>query len=244
MTSSDAMMSAAQLHEPDIIICPYITRKIPEAVFCNPHRPCLIVHPGIAGDRGASSLDWAILEKKTSWGVTVLQAGEIMDAGGIWSTSEFPVPDNSTKTTLYVHEVSDHAVDCVIDAVSRYCQNKVPVPCDYSNSNILGTFKRNMKRSDRIIDWNMSAEEIVRRTRMSDTQPGAAGSLKINGADLSLRLFDAHEETGEKSEDLQKMMADAKPGKIIGHKDGAVLIKAGDANAVWIGQMKRVNVST
>ena len=242
VTTSDAMVSAAQIHEPDIIICPYMTRKIPEAVFCNPHRPCLIVHPGIAGDRGASSLDWAILEKKTTWSVTVIQAAEIIDAGDIWSTSEFALPDKSTKTAAYVQDVSDHAVDCVLDAVSRYCQNKRPLPCDYLNINILGTFKRNMKRSDRVIDWNMPAEEISRRTRMSDTQPGAVASLKIEGAALSLRLFDAHEETGERSEELQEMIAESETGKMIGQKDGAVLIKAGDANAVWIGQMKQVSI--
>ena len=242
VTTLDSMMSAAQLHEPDIIICPYMTRKIPEAVFCNPHRPCLIVHPGIAGDRGASSLDWAILEKKTTWGVTVIQAADIIDAGDIWSTCEFSLPDNSTKTAAYVHDVSDHAVDCVLDSVSRYCQNIRPLPCDYSNINISGAFKRNMKRSDRVIDWNMPAEEISRRTRMSDTQPGAVASLKINGAALSLRLFDAHEETGEQSEELQKMISESETGRIIGQKDGAVLIKTGDANAVWIGQMKKVRI--
>ena len=236
------MVSAVQLHEPDIIVCPYMTRKIPEAVFCNPHRPCLIVHPGIAGDRGASSLDWAILEKKRTWGVTVIQAAEMMDAGDIWSTLEFPLAGNITKTAAYVHDVSDHAVDCVIDAVSRYCQNKRPLPCDYSNDNILGTFKRNMKRSDRVIDWGMSAEEISRRVRMSDTQPGTVANLMINGASLNLRLFDAHEETGERSPELQKMIAESEAGKIIGQKDGAVLIKAGDANAVWIGQLKKVRV--
>ena len=240
VNSPDAMIASVALHEPNIIICPYMTRYIPEAVFCNPHRPCMVVHPGIAGDRGSSSLDWAILEKKPTWGVTVLQAKEILDSGDIWSTSEFKVPTNVTKTALYVHEVSDHAVDCVVDAVSRYSQNYRPVPCNYSNSEIKGNLKRNMKKSDRIIDWNMTAEEIARRVRMSDTQPGAVGNIKINGADLHLRLFDAHEESGEKSEKLKSNMLHHEPGQLMGWKDGAVLIKAGDDKGVWIGQMKKV----
>ena len=224
-----------------MIICPYMTRYIPSMVFNNPHRPCLIVHPGIAGDRGASSIDWAILEEEQSWGVTVMQANEIVDSGDIWSTSDFPMPTNATKTALYVHEVSDHAVDCVIDAVSRYCQHKNPVPCDYSNSAIRGTFKRNMKMSDRLIDWNMTAEEIARRVRMSDTQPGAVANIKIHDADLTLRLFDAHEETGDKSVKLKNNMLKYQAGQLIGHKDGAILIKAGDDHGVWIGQMKKVS---
>jgi hypothetical protein len=38
---------------------------------------CLIVHPGIKGDRGASSLDRAIELGEPSWGVTILQAVSI-----------------------------------------------------------------------------------------------------------------------------------------------------------------------
>ena len=242
MASPEAMTSATRLHEPDLIVCPFMTKRIPETLYSNPNRPCLIVHPGIAGDRGASSLDWAILEKKPSWGVTVLQAAEVLDSGDIWSTSEFHTPENSTKTSSYVGDVSDHAVDCVIDAVSRYSQTIAPVPLDYSNNEVKGNLKRNMKRTDRHIDWTMSAEEIVRRTRMSDTQPGAIANFKFNEVDMNVRLFDAHEETGKTSVALQTMMARSKPGTLLGHKDGGVLVKAGDSNAVWIGQMKKVNL--
>ena len=240
MTSSEAMVSASRLHEPDLIVCPFMTKRIPESIYSNPDRPCLIVHPGIAGDRGASSLDWAILDKKTSWGVTVLQAAEELDAGDIWSTSEFHVPENSTKTSLYVGEVSDHAVNCVLDALSRFSQNIAPVPLDYSNNEVKGHLNRNMKHTDRKIDWAMTAEEIVRRTRMSDTQPGAIANVKFNDLEVNVRLFDGHEETGETSVALRYMMTRSRPGTILGHKNGAILVKAGDSNAVWIGQMKQV----
>src|SRR5215510_331 len=52
--------------------------------------PDLIVPPGIKGDRGPSSLDWAILNGCEEWGVTILQAGAEMDAGDIWAWRTFP----------------------------------------------------------------------------------------------------------------------------------------------------------
>src|SRR6185503_21191362 len=46
-------------YEPDLIIAPYLKTRIPENIWKN--YTCFIIHPGIVGDRGSSSLDWAIL---------------------------------------------------------------------------------------------------------------------------------------------------------------------------------------
>ena len=79
---------AVGLFRPDLIVAPYLRRAIPETVWRN--HVCLIVHPGVRGDRGPSALDWAILEDQPEWGVTVLQADAEMDAGDIWAHAEFP----------------------------------------------------------------------------------------------------------------------------------------------------------
>ena len=60
----------------------------------------LILHPGIKGDRGPSSLDWTLLEQKSEWGVTVLEATEEMDAGPIWDTRNFSFKPKR-KSSLY-----------------------------------------------------------------------------------------------------------------------------------------------
>ncbi len=58
-TSAEAMVSAVALFEPDLIICPFLRERVPEAVWSR-YRT-IIVHPGPKGDRGPSSLDWALL---------------------------------------------------------------------------------------------------------------------------------------------------------------------------------------
>ncbi|HNO73435.1 MAG TPA: formyltransferase family protein, partial [Accumulibacter sp.] len=72
---------AVALFRPELIVAPYLRRAIPESIwrrYC-----CLVVHPGIVGDRGPSALDWAIQEGERNWGVTVLQATAGMDAGPV-----------------------------------------------------------------------------------------------------------------------------------------------------------------
>ena len=57
---------AVELAGPDLVIAPFLKRAIAESVWRQV--PCFIVHPGIRGDRGPSSLDWAILDAETCLG--------------------------------------------------------------------------------------------------------------------------------------------------------------------------------
>lgn len=85
------MREAVEAFEPELIVAPYLRTAIPEDLWRT--HTCLIVHPGIRGDRGASSLDWAILRGRCHWGVTVLQAAKEFDAGDIWAWRTFPMRD-------------------------------------------------------------------------------------------------------------------------------------------------------
>ena len=68
VAATDAAMIAAVSHEaPDLILAPMLKIAIPEEVWSR--HLCLIVHPGIRGDRGPSSLDWAITNHEKNWGV-------------------------------------------------------------------------------------------------------------------------------------------------------------------------------
>src|ERR1700751_2887392 len=80
--SEDEMRADVVFFQPDLIICPFLKEKVPEAIWKS--YTCIIIHPGIKGDRGPSSIDWAITENLKTWGVTALKASNEMDAGDIW----------------------------------------------------------------------------------------------------------------------------------------------------------------
>ena len=85
--SPEIIEAAVNAHQPDLVVCPMLKQFIPESVWRN--FTCLVVHPGPHGDRGPSSLDWAIELGIDEWGVTVLEAVEEADAGDIWETRKF-----------------------------------------------------------------------------------------------------------------------------------------------------------
>ncbi|SCF81425.1 formyltransferase family protein, partial [Streptomyces sp. Ncost-T10-10d] len=122
----ESLRRAVREFAPDLILAPLLKTAIPRDVWAA--HTCLVVHPGPPGDRGPSSLDWAIQEGVDTWGVTVLQADEEMDAGDIWASATFPVPPVG-KSDLYRNEVSDAALQAVHLAVERFSSGTyVPRP--------------------------------------------------------------------------------------------------------------------
>ena len=49
---------AVALFRPALVLAPFLKRAIPASIWTTV--PCFVVHPGIAGDRGPSALDWAM----------------------------------------------------------------------------------------------------------------------------------------------------------------------------------------
>lgn len=57
----DDMLAAHDAFGPDAIVAPFLTKRVPERLWKNnTNCPVLIVHPGVRGDRGVSSIDWAL----------------------------------------------------------------------------------------------------------------------------------------------------------------------------------------
>lgn len=220
--NESVLREAVELFRPDLIIAPFLKRRIPEDIW-RPHR-CIIVHPGIVGDRGPSALDWAILNGEVTWGVTLLQAIEEMDAGPIWASATFPIREG-TKSSLYRHEVTDTAVTCLRQVIERAeVSHFRPEPLDYSKPGVKGERRRLMKQSDRRIDWSIATtKEVLLRMRGADGFPGVLDEM----AGMKVHLYGAH------AEDTLR----GAPGSILAQRNGAICRATVDG-AVWITHLR------
>ncbi|WP_448191056.1 hydrogenase maturation protein [Azospirillum sp. sgz301742] len=204
---------AVDRFRPDVLLAPFLKRAIPEDVWRR--LPCLVVHPGPPGDRGPSSLDWAVLEGAERWGVTVLQANEEFDAGDVWGSADFPMRA-APKASLYRHEVTEAAVTAVLNALERMGQGREPMAVDPATVRA----RPAMGQADRAIDWSGDdTATVLRKIRSGDGVPGVR--------DGGLSLFDAHPESRLKGA----------PGAWLARWQGAVCRATVDG-AVWIGSMK------
>ncbi|MEJ1463417.1 MAG: hydrogenase maturation protein [Candidatus Sedimenticola sp. (ex Thyasira tokunagai)] len=213
---------AVALYQPDLIIAPFLKRAIPESIWGN--YVCLVVHPGIIGDRGPSALDWAVLNNESTWGVTVLQANAEMDGGDVWASAEFP-RCSATKAGLYRHEVTAAAVTAVLTAVERFEQGDyTPQPLHESAPSLRGQLRPLMKQNDRRINWQRDdTETVLRKIRCADGFPGVRDKL----LDQDLFLYDAKAEG----------KLGGKPGQVIA-RCGPAICRATVDGAVWIGHLR------
>lgn len=218
---------AVDLFQPDLIVAPYLRRAIPESIW--KQYVCLVVHPGIVGDRGPSALDWAIQGGESQWGVTVLQANAEMDAGDIWAIEAFSMR-TAKKSSLYRNEVTAAATRAVLTAVERFCAgNFLPQPLDYSAADVRGRRRPLMLQADRQINWSCDdTATVLAKIHAADGYPGVLDEL----FGVPCYLFDAHAELAEHG---------VVPGSIFARRDGAVL-RATTDGSVWIGHVRRADV--
>jgi len=215
-------IDAVDRFAPDIIIAPFLKRAIPDQVWQN--HLCWIVHPGIVGDRGPSSLDWAIINQEKTWGVTLLQANEVMDGGDIWATESFPMR-LASKSSLYRQEVTQAAVRAVKQALSHYQDQQFkPTPLADIQAEHQGHWRCMMIQADRAINWQEDTSEIiVRKVHAADGNPGLLTQLL--GKDYY--LFNASIDHG----------LSGQPGEIIARQNGAIAIATIDS-AVWVSHLR------
>jgi putative two-component system hydrogenase maturation factor HypX/HoxX len=227
--TGEAMIAAVSREVPDLIIAPMLKIAIPEEVWSR-HR-CLIVHPGIMGDRGPSSLDWAIANHEKSWGVTILEAASEFDAGAIWASHEFAVAaDPPAKSSLYRGQVTEAALRGVLEAVARIESGEFqsgswqPQQLIDVAPDVHGCLRPPIRQAHRAIDWMQDTTAmIVRKIRAADSAPGVLGTL----LGKNCFFYGAHGE-----ERLQ-----GPPGQVLARRDGAICIGTVDG-AIWISHLK------
>lgn len=227
--SDSVTEEAVALFRPRLIIAPYLRRAIPGSVWR--HHVCLVVHPGVVGDRGPSALDWAVqegVEAHGEWGVTVLQAEAEMDAGPIWASENFPLRAGR-KSSLYRNEVTDAAGRAVIEAVDRFASGEF-VPTPLAEAGGRGRQRPLMKQIDRAIDWQEDdSATVLKKIDAADGFPGVADSLFGEPC----HLYDGWAE---------KNLSGGPPGELIGRRETA-LLRATIDGAVWLGHVKRVSTA-
>ncbi len=213
---------AIALYQPDIILAPFLKRMISPQIWRN--NLCLVVHPGIAGDRGPSALDWTIQQGESVVGVTVLQANEVMDGGDIWAVETFTI-GLEKKSSLYRNQVTEAASRAVAAAVARYLQGGFQ-PCPLEAwPDAHGKMHPLMRQADRQINWELDdTRTVLRKIHAADGFPGVKDELFGEPC----FLFDAHAEPD---------MAGC-PGTLLGWR-GQGVVRATRDGAVRIGHVRR-----
>ena len=220
---------AVALFQPDLVLAPFLKRRIPAAVW--QRVTCLVVHPGPPGDQGPSALDLAIWRGEPHWGVTVLQANGDFDAGPVWAHASFDMRP-ATKGSLYRREVTQAALRATLAAVQRFAGGEREAPA-WTDGAPLVRWQPLLRQNERAVHWvEDSTATVLAKLRSGDGQPGVLDALWGQPCYLG----DAHAASAATMAEFEG----AAPGALLAVRDGALLRRTVDGG-VWIGQARRAD---
>ena len=151
------------------------------------------------------------------------------DAGPVWATYRCPLREAS-KSSVYRDEIATAAMRAMLVAVQRFENGLfVPVPLDYSRSDVRGRYRPVLTQERRRIDWSSDpVSTILRKIRSADGAPGVVDDILGE----PVHLYGAHLEGG----------LIGRPGDILAKRYGAICRAAVDG-AVWVSHLKRAGGS-
>ncbi|KAF5022830.1 hypothetical protein F66182_5124 [Fusarium sp. NRRL 66182] len=230
--SDAAMIEAAILAKPDLIICPFLTSRVPSRIFTQ--YLTLIIHPGPPGDAGPSALDWVLMGDdgtvqesdklldsqawsrtgRSHWGVTVLQAVAEMDAGPVWAFEQFKIDidaPGTTKSTLYRGRTTQAAITATVTALNRIAA----AANGYSDPSVASALsKLSLLQTPDVcgISVHLLPSPMYRTMSVTQRKPFLGGLTRrrplLKAAD---RRFDIHHESA-RSISRKIRSADSQPG--------------------------------
>ncbi|HIP18839.1 MAG TPA: hydrogenase [Sulfurovum sp.] len=212
--SEGQMLDEIGVFEPELILCPYLKRYLPESIYEN--YPTYIFHPGPLGDRGPNALEYALKSHTKVWGVVIFEANALYDGGDIYAQENFTVRE-TYKASLYRQEI----VQASLKALEQFfvnLENNEKIP------QLLNPIHEKFTQEKRAIDWlKDDTQTIIDKINLSDSFPGVLDEI------LGLKCY----LYGVWKEDKFR----GRPKEILAKRDGAICLGTIDG-AVWISHLK------
>ncbi|XP_053325425.1 cytosolic 10-formyltetrahydrofolate dehydrogenase [Spea bombifrons] len=155
----------------ELNVLPFCSQFIPMEVIDWPKHGSIIYHPSILPrHRGASAINWTLIQGDKIGGFTIFWADDGLDTGDILLQRECEVLSDDTVNSLYNRFLFPEGVKGMVEAVKLIAQGtapKIPQPKEGA------TYDPIQKKENAKINWDQSAEEIHNFIRGNDKVPGA-----------------------------------------------------------------------
>ena len=207
---------------PDLVILAFVTDIITEALLDIPPVGTICYHPSLLPrHRGASGINWAVIQGDTHTGLTILWVDKGIDTGPILLQKEVEILPDDTTGSLYFNQLFNMGIDAIIEAVALIKSGKAPkIPQDDSAA----TYEPPCDDKVAAVDWSKPASDVYNLIRGCDPQPGAYAT--INGS--KVRLYKARLIEPEQSK---------APGEIVDIKAGEIVV-ALTGGSLGIGKVR------
>jgi methionyl-tRNA formyltransferase len=176
--------------EADLIVMAFVTMIVPERILYAPRFKSICFHPSLLPrHRGASAINWAIIEGDAETGVTWFWPDRGIDTGPILIQRRVPIGPADTTGSLYFNSLFPLGIETMMEAVDRIAAGTAQ---SLEQDESLATYEAPCRDEHAAIDFRRPAQAIYNLVRGCDPQPGAFATL----GGRRLRLYDAILESG------------------------------------------------
>jgi methionyl-tRNA formyltransferase len=208
--------------KPELAILAFVTDIIPEKLLNVPSLGTICYHPSLLPrHRGASAINWAIIQGDTRTGLTILWVDQGIDTGPILFQKEVEIGPDETAGSIYFNTLFPMGIDAIIEAVELIKTGKAPrIPQDESRA----TYEPPCDDRVASVDFDKSIKDIYNLIRGCDPQPGAYTTLKGK----RVRFYDAK---------MFPSVIEKQPGEILSIEEGALQI-AVKGGVIQVGKIR------
>lgn len=167
-------VSYLRTFEADIMVVAAFGQILSEDILTMPRYGCVNVHASLLPKyRGASPIQWAVLNGDKISGVTTMQMDVGIDTGDILEKTEIVLDEDETGGSLF-DKLSDAGAKLCVQTIAHIQDGTVTrTKQEEAQATHVGMITKQMGK----VDWTKSAAEIERQIRGLDPWPGTYTSL-------------------------------------------------------------------
>ena len=154
---------------PDLIVIADFGQIVPQEIIDLPKIACINVHPSLLPKyRGAAPINWPIINGDKTTGTTIMYITEQLDAGDIILQKEVEINPDDTSISLECRLAKESgnllikAIDVLLKGTALRLKQDESKVC----------WAPKLEKETGIIDWSLTADNIVNRIRGLKPWPG------------------------------------------------------------------------
>jgi len=205
--------------DPELGVMAFVTDIVPARILQRPKLGTIQYHPSLLPrHRGASAINWAIIQGESKTGLTIFWPDEGIDTGPVLLQREVDISPDDTVGSLYFNKLFPLGVEALVEAVQLVKDGKAPRILQDSS---IATYEPPCDEKHAVINWQKTVSEVYNLIRGTNPQPGATTLWKGK----KLKVYDAAKlqpEVRGRAGEIVEVSAD---GLVVAAEGGAVLVK-------------------
>ncbi len=203
--------------KPDLNVMAFVTDLVPATMLDFPTLGTIQYHPSLLPrHRGASAINWAVINGETTTGLTIFWPDEGLDTGPILLQKEVDIGPDETMGNVYFNKLFPLGVQSMLEAVRLVREGTAPkIKQDLTQ----GEYEPVCKAMT--IDWSYPVAIVYNVIRGCNPSPGASTIYKGQ----ALRIFDCEKLPDSGRQAPGTILQISESGFLVAATGGSIMVK-------------------